>query len=345
MKIRKEFIIGLVVIVGAAMIWFGVNYLKGVNIFDNDRKYYAVYPNVGGLVESNPVTFNGSQVGIVQTIELNEDYKWLVTFSITQESFEFYDDARAMIVSSDLFGSKAIEIHRGESGLIAAIGDTLKSSIEKELADQVSDQLKPIQVKANQLFADLDSLVQTVEGIFNSEIEGNVSESFSSIQRSLKTFEHTAIKMDSLVAQNSARLNRIFGNVESIMANLQKNNDQITNILTNISAISDSLAAANLLETLDKANGAIESFEVVMSRIENGEGSLGLLINDDKLYNELAGAAEGLENFIDDLQAHPERYMHFSIFGKKDKGLRLSSSDEDAIIEIIEDYNNNENPQ
>lgn len=338
MKIRKEFIIGLVVIAGGTLLWFGINYLKGINVFDSQRTYYAVYKNVGGLVESNPVTYQGSQVGIVSNVQLTENYKWVVTFSIVNDEFEFYDDAIAQIVSSDLFGSRAIEIDRGESGVWANIGDTLYSDVEKDLQEVISDEIKPIKQKADQLFADLDSLVRTVEGIFDEEIAGNFSESFKSIQRSLKTLEHTSIRLDSLVARNSHKLTRIFSNVESITNNMQKNNDMITNILTNMSAVSDSLAAANLLETINNANDAIASFQVVMEKVENGEGTLGMLINDDKLYNELAAAADELENLVDDIQAHPERYMHFSIFGKKNKGLRLSNSDMDEIEEVIDDY-------
>lgn len=325
------------------MLWFGINYLKGTNVFDNQRTYYAVYPNVGGLVESNPVTYKGAQIGIVKRIELiiNDEglYEWKVTFSISNDDFMFDDDSKAQIVSSDLFGSKAIEIMRGSSGTIAPIGSTLASGMEKDLTESVRDELKPIQIKANQLFGDMDSLVKTIEGIFNTEIEGNVSESFASIQRSLKTFERTSIRMDSLVARNNAKLTRIFSNVESITSNMAKNNDQLTKVINNMAAVSDSLAKANILETLNNVNSAMASFDVVMTRIENGEGTLGMLVNDDKLYDELANAADELENLIDDLQAHPERYMHFSIFGKKNKGLRLSNSDQDEIEQFIEEYN------
>lgn len=308
-------------VVGLSLFIYGFNFLKGSNLFKNQKTIYAVYTNVDGLLESNNVQLSGLKVGLVKSINLMPDDKQgriLVTMSV-EDNVNIPSDSRARIVSSDLLGTKSIRFELGTSSLLVKSGDTLVSEREDDLRAAVDKRIAPLQKKAEGLIASIDSVMIVVQEVLNKDARQNLSKSFESIKRAIATFEKTALRLDTLVYSQQYKLSSIFSKMESISSNLANNNDKITKVLTNFESISDSLAKSRIKTTINNANEALSDVSKILAKINRGEGSMGLLVNNDSLYKKLDKSANELDLLMLDLRTNPKRYVHFSLFGRKDK--------------------------
>ncbi|MCX2574248.1 MlaD family protein [Pedobacter sandarakinus] len=317
MKIKNETKVGILAAFAIALLIIGYNFLKGNSIFSSETTLFARYTSVDGLTVSKPVLINGYQIGRVAKLQLEPGGTILATLSINSK-YDIPENSIAKLEGTDLLGSKAIVMSLGNSKKMAEDGFTLNANVEKGLMDQV----QPVQKKAELIIGKMDSILSSVNSILNPNFQKNVDKSFNSIAGTLASLETTSRKVDGLVGSESARIEAIFKNVEGITANLNNNNKKISDILTNINTVTDKFAAANFKETLDNANNAINDLQSVIAGIKNGKGSLGLLLNDEKMYNNLNNASKNLDELMIDLKANPKRYVHFSVFGggnKKDK--------------------------
>ena len=199
----------------------------------------------------------------------------------------------------------------GNSKAYAADGDTLTAFIQEGFMDQV----KPIQKKADQIASRLDSILESVNNTLNPKFQKNFDRSFASIANTLENLERTSRKVDGLMDSETAKISGILSNLQSISTNFKNNNQKISAIVANFEQISDQTAKANIGQTLINANQAVKDLQQVISKINAGDGSIGLLINDKKLYDNLAQSAENLDKLMVDLKANPKRYVHFSVFG------------------------------
>ncbi|QDW25333.1 MlaD family protein [Pedobacter sp. KBS0701] len=317
MKIKNETKVGILAAFAIALLIIGYNFLKGNSIFSSETTLYAKYTRVDGLTVSKPILINGYQIGRVAKLELQGDGSIIATLSVNSK-YEIPENSIARLEGTDLLGSKAIVMSLGNSKKMAEDGFTLNANVEKGLMEQV----QPVQKKAELIIGKMDSILSSVNSILNPNFQKNVDKSFNSIAGTLASLETTSKKVDGLVGSESARIEAIFKNVEGITANLNNNNQKISDILTNINTVTDKFAAANFKQTLDNANNAIADLQSVISGIKDGKGSLGLLLNDDKMYQNLNNASKNLDELMIDLKANPKRYVHFSVFGggnKKDK--------------------------
>ncbi|MCD4773520.1 MAG: MlaD family protein [Bacteroidales bacterium] len=288
MKIRKEYFVGLVFIAAIALFIWGFNFLKGRNVFNKEKILYGIYDEVSGLTKSNPVSIRGLQVGQVKNIYFEQSMsgKLIVVLSINND-FPIPINSVAEIYSSNLMGSKAVKIIPGNSDVIAQNSDTLQTNIEGSLKDAVNKQVQPIKLKAENLIESIDSIVVVFQTIFNENARENLKHSFENIKNTLGNLEHTTSTIDTFVVVEQVRLAEAISNLEKITNNLDKNKDNITNILANFSAISDSLSKADIPTTVINANKSIEKLFSILDKIDSGEGSTGLLVNSDSLYIHL----------------------------------------------------------
>lgn len=309
MKLSKEAKTGLLATLALVALIWGINYLKGTELFTTYKKYCAIYTNVDGLVPSNPVLLSGFKVGQVDKMEYTEDNtsRILVTLRIRKDVF-VSKSTKANIVTGDLLGSKSVMLEYGEDKTPANKGDTLPSELKTSLASQVG----PLKDKAESLIQSLDSVAHGLHRLLNGS-SGN------SLTNALKNFEETSASLNMLVSSEKSKLRMMIDNAESISHNLKNNNEKLTNIIDNFSQISDSLVKANISRTIINANKTLEETSAIMGKINKGEGTLGLLINNDSLYNRLSNGAADLDKLLIDLKANPRRYVHFSVFGKSDK--------------------------
>ncbi|MBD99656.1 MAG: ABC transporter permease [Verrucomicrobia bacterium] len=321
MTVKKELKIGLIALVCVALLFWGANFLKGTNLLKEDRSYYAIYSHIDGLSTSNPVNINGFKVGQVEEIRFMPDQSGnlIVRFTVTNRDFTIPKDTKAKIVSSDILGSKSINLVLGQSIIELQENDTLSSEIEATLTESVNQQIAPLKKKTEDLIQTVDSAILVVSSIFNKKARKELDASFSNIRSSLEAFERTMNQVEDMVVDERENLNAIFKNVESITRNLANNNEQLNSTLSNMEAITDSLAGANLKQTVNNASQAMVAVADVMRKINEGEGSMGQLVNNDSLYNNLENAALDLDKLLLDMRLNPERYVHFSIFGRKNK--------------------------
>ncbi|MEA3503602.1 MAG: MlaD family protein [Bacteroidota bacterium] len=320
MKISREYKIGLLFVVAIVLMVWGVNYLKGTDILSSNRKIYAVYSRVDGLLVANPVTINGFSVGQVTDIALAKSGKGeiLVEMQI-KNGISVPENTIAKIYSSDIMGSKSIALVLGDSENNFSDGDTLQSSIEGGIKEAVNRQVAPLKRKAENLIASIDSMVIIVQSVLNKETRDNLAQSFESIKETVDNMKHTTYRVDTVFTSQQNKLISIIDNLESITKNIDNNKEHINNSIKNFSAISDTLAQANISETLNMTNKALKEISLIMGKINSGEGTMGMLINNDTLYKNMEAATKELNLLLEDMKLHPKRYVHFSVFGKSAK--------------------------
>jgi len=312
MKISNETKIGALTAIAITILILGYSYLRGNDIFSGSNKYYAIYNSVEGLTVSKPVLVNGFQIGRISKMQLQQDGRTVVEFKI-EPDVVVPKNTLAKLESTDLLGSKAIVFELGNSNVPAEDKDTLKADIQGSLAES----LQPIQKKAEMLITKLDSSLTAVNKILNPNFQKNIDRSFMSIANSLQTLEGTTKKIDHLVGSQSSHIDAILGNAEVVSGNLKTSTAHLNGMTANFEKVSNDVAAANLKQTLDNANKAMADLQATIAKINAGQGSLGLLLNDDKMYKNLTDASNNLNNLFIDLKAHPKRYVSFSVFGGK----------------------------
>jgi phospholipid/cholesterol/gamma-HCH transport system substrate-binding protein len=339
-EIRRETKIGLVVIAAIALVYIGVNFLKGIHVFGKPMMLYGVYSKVNGLQANNPVVLNGFKIGQVRSVELLDGgRKGLLVSMHIYEDVSIPRDSRAALKSADLLGSMQIDIKLGRSQLLAQSGDTLTPVIEGDLVEEVNAQLRPIKLKAEGLISSVDSVIRVIEVILNPQSQQNLIESFRGINNAISSLEQTAFRVDSMVREEKDRISAILLNIEKLSRTLSENGDNLTNILNNFSTISDNLAKADIARTINSANEALSELNGIVQKINNGEGSLGALVKDDQLYKKLTRASDNLDKLLEDIRVNPNRYIHFSVFGRKNKSVALTRAEMDQLREYINSGN------
>ncbi|MDB5123123.1 MAG: transporter permease [Mucilaginibacter sp.] len=314
MKISNETKIGALTAVAITILILGYSFLRGNDLFSGSNKYYAIYRSVDGLSVSKPVLVNGFPIGRVSKMSLRPDGRTVVELKV-EDKYKIPSNTMAKLVSTDLLGGKAIVFDYGNSNTYAEDNDTLHANIQGSLAES----LQPIQTKAENLITKLDSSLAAINRILNPNFQKNIDRSFLSIANSLETLEGTTKKIDALVATQTTHINGILSNTELVSANLKKSSGHLTGITSNFEKVSDDIAASNIKQTLDNANKAMADLQATINKINSTKGTLGLLINDDKMYKNLNDASANLNNLFIDIKAHPKNYVSFSVFGGKKK--------------------------
>lgn len=320
MKISKEVRVGIVTVIAIGFFIYGFNYLKGRDLFSTQRKFYAVYNDIDGLVEANPLMINGYKVGLVGKIKLTQDTSsHIIITLLLDDEVLIPKNSIAKVISSDILGSKAVQLILGSGNDYAVDGDTLKSAQEDNLKQSVNKTIAPLQKKAEGLIASIDSVMIVVQQVFNESTRQNLAKSFESIKLAISSLETTSYRLDTLVIGEKMKISSILTKVNVLATTLAGNSDKLSNLINNFSNISDSLAKSNLASTINNADKAMSQVSGIMGKINRGEGTMGMLINNDSLYRKLDKSAADLDKLLLDLRINPERYVHISVFGSKDK--------------------------
>lgn len=304
MKISREVKTAVLVISGILLFIFLFNYLKGENILDSTRTYYAVYDNVEGLAPSTPVTINGMNVGKVKNITFKDDGsgQLLVTLLVDND-FQFSKNSKAQLYDLGIIGGKAIAIIPAFDNAENAKTNTyLDTSVKAGLTELVNQRLTPLQEKIEVVMNETDSLLVNLNQILNKETKNNIREGIAELNETIKSFKNTSISLNKLVDTNQESLTATISNFETTSENFSK--------------LSDSLANANLAQTMRDLKSTINNFDAIMLSINNGEGSIGKLLKEEGLYNNLEAASKEMEELIRDIKLHPARYRR--ILSKKE---------------------------
>jgi len=307
LKISREVKTGVLVLLGILLLYYGFNYLKGRDLFNSSQTLYTEYDNVEGLVSSTPVTINGLNVGKVDNIGFKGDGsgKLLIKLLVNSD-FKFSKNSTAELYETGLIGGKAIAIIPAFDGAeIAEDNDVLKSTVKAGLTDLVNQRLTPLQEKIEIMMVGADSLLTNLNDVFDEKTKTSLRNSVSGLNNVIQNFNNTSISLNRLMSNNEEKLNNTLSNVDTMSSNLLKTSEQLVN--------------TNLDQTIKNLEATIQNFNTISSKIENGEGSIGKLLKDEALYNNLEGASLQLEQLLEDMKLNPKRYVHFSLFGKKPK--------------------------
>lgn len=310
-RISKEFKSGFIFLLAIIFLVYGLKYLKGLNVFQTNKPYYAIYDDIDGLQIGSSIRLNGFNVGMVNNIILNSDNNLVVTLNIDGLD-NIPKNSICKIVNQDLMGTKGVSLILGESNSFASSGDTLLGRVENSLQDEVNAQILPLKNKAEGLIGSVDSLLTIVTAVLNKNTRNSLSNSIKSLDETFAILSKTMVKIDSMVYDNDARVSKVLSNLESITTNLNDSSIGIKPILYNLSSISDTLSNANF-------GSLVNNINKISNNINSGSGSLTKLMNDEKLYNNLEKSTSELAELIEDIKNNPKRYVNFSILGGTNK--------------------------
>jgi phospholipid/cholesterol/gamma-HCH transport system substrate-binding protein len=314
--ISKEMKLALLGIAAIALFVFGYSYLKGTALFSSTQILQAEYDDVQGLTPASYVQLQGFNVGTVKDIQLSKTNpgKVLVTLSIDKK-LAIPNDSKAMIISSDLLGTKAVNLIKGSSTTLVEENAFLKGDITPGALDGISSAATPAIDQAAQTLASLDVTVKSMNNILDATTQANLKRS---IEDAGKTMHDVSQFANTLNAQR-AEVTRLIQNLNAFSSTLEKNGATITRVLNNAEVTTENLKKADLEGTIASLKGTLQKLETTIEQVSHGNGSMALLMNDDKLYRNLKNTLATANNLLADINARPSRYINVSVFGKKSK--------------------------
>ena len=341
MKTGRLIRIGLLFAISIAILFWGINYLKGKKFLQPEKFYYSEFSKIGGLTESSPVTINGFNVGSVREITLTDfkQGKIMVKFVINYPDMEIPLGSEVKIISTDLMGTKAIEINLADSDGYYSYKDTLPGLIEGDLKDQVNNQMLPLKKSAEDLMASMDSVLVALQLVFGPANRDNLAQSFESVTQTIKNLEKTTVFLNQYVKKESGKFSFILSNADSISSSLNKRSAELHKIISNITEFSDTLKLLPLNDVATNLNIVLADLHKMFDAINQGEGNLGKLSQDDSLYMSIKSTSENLNYLIRDIRLNPKRYIHISAF---DRGQTIITSNDSELLKAINNDNDME---
>ncbi len=325
MKISNETKVGALTAIAITLMILGFNYLKGRSLFKTGNFIYAKYPDAKGLMVSNPVYINGYQVGTVYEIE-NVD-KNVRSISVAIKLKDYYnipDNSFAEIIKDPL-GTPSIDIVLGDSKVGIMSGDSIHTKSSPGLLDAITNKLTPVADQLKITITSLDNVLKNINTVFDPTTKNNLQEVIAHVNSITASLIKSSAAIQAMLNEQSGSITQSVNNINSISKNLADNNNKVTEVLSNVEKTTDHLAKADINGSIAGLKAAAENLNTVLNKVNSKEGSLGLLVNDKALYNNLTNTVRSANILMDDLKTHPKRYVNVSVFGKKDKSTPLSA--------------------
>ncbi|WP_430809974.1 MULTISPECIES: MlaD family protein [unclassified Carboxylicivirga] len=315
---KKEVKIGITVFVAFLMVLWGVNFLKGRNLIKIGNSYYGVYDRIDGLTEASPVFFRGFKIGSVRQIEFHpyQPNRFLVTFTLFDE-ITIPRDSKAQIYSLDLMGSKGVQFVQGKSETMLAVGDTMNTSVVGDLADKMSMEVLPLKDKTERLIVKLDTVLTNIGAMFSEE-KGSFHSSMRNLDRSLQHFESISRNLARKMEQDGD-LSLMIQRTDSLIAMMTAQRPYVDSTFANMARFTGQLKETNIDATVEQLRSTMASANLLLDSMNNGKGSLGMLMSDEELYHSLNAVSDNLNRLLIDFRHNPDRYVSFSAvnFGRK----------------------------
>ena len=303
---KPEIKTALLVILGISLFIFGFNFLKRSSIFENNKIIHTIYDEVEGLVVGAKVTINGLVIGNVSMIDFLPGSTKIVVSMRIDKDLNFSPNSKAVFYEAGLIGGKAISIEPVfDSKNIIKSNDTIASDVKPGLTELINRQIAPLQEKIESMLTSVDSLFSGISNVLNYETQNNLKNTLENLSQSVNNINMSSEALIEVIDENRSALNISFKNA----ANATKNINELT----------DSLSKINFTNTFNKLSESLNNINIILSKVENGEGTLGKFINSEELYQNLSQSSKELEELLSDLKANPGRYVQFSLFGKKQK--------------------------
>lgn len=324
LKVNNETKVGILTVIAIVLLVLGFNILKGRSLFSTKKTIYAVYTQVNGLQPSNAVMVNGLGIGTVQSLEVMDQRagRILVTLQINK-NIEIPKNSVARI-SADLLGTRKVEIDFGNTEEVLKNKDTIYAAVDGSITDALKEQLSPLVKKLETTLGAVDTLLLTVNSVFDTTTKQNIRHAVAGLSGTLNNLDRATRNINGMLA-DGGKISGTFDNFNAVSANLKNNNDKISNILTNFDKASGSLAGGQIDTALASLQSTIAKLNEVAGKINSNEGSLGMLMNDRQAYNNLQHSLANLNRLLEDVRYNPWRYVHLSVFGRKNKVVPIPS--------------------
>lgn len=312
MKISNETKVGALTAIAIVILILGFNFLKGRNLTERNDEIYTVFPDIKGLQVSNPVYIKGLQVGkIAEMHEKDNNLTGIIVTLNLNKDINIPDNSTATI-NSDLLGGTSLEIMLGTNTSYIGNGDTLRTTSKLGIVTEITKSLNPALSNVNKTLASLDVLINQLSDILDPNTKGN-------LQTIIANLTSTSKQLNQLMAAQSAVVGKTIKNVEQITGTFAKNSGRIDSTIGNLERTTASLADADIAKTMQSVNSTMTKLDQTINTINSKKGSIGMLLNDRQLYNEIRMTNRSLTTLLDDIRVNPKRYVNISVFGKKQK--------------------------
>ena len=310
-KISNEVKVGAVALITIIVFIWLFNFLKGKDFFKSTANYYAVYDKIGGLAESSPVEINGYKVGVVQSIDFvdSESGKLLVVFSVSKD-FKLPRNTVAEITPLSIIAGMKVQFVYGNGPGTYSSGDTIPGRLAESLVTKLETELIPLEDKVSNLIEVLDSVITSVNEIMNTGFRNN-------LRGTLANLNSTTGNLDDIISTKEQELKATLENISIFSRMLSENSAKMGNTISNLETITDTLAAADIYNSVMNLKMSLEKTSLLLGNMNEGKGSAGQFLTNDSIYSNLNNSLVSLNALLEDMKTNPKRYVHFSIFGKK----------------------------
>ena len=300
----KELIIGVCVLLSIGIVVFGINFLKGINLFKASNYYYATYHNVTGLAQSAPVTLNGFKVGLVRDIKYEYDKPGNVVVELSlDKELKLPEGTKAMLVT-DMLGTSTIELDMTDNTKFHEVGDQLIAVNKKGLMESITNDVMP---NVGSILAQLDSITRSLNGLISDPALASTVKNLDGVMTDLKA---TSANLSKVMASMPA----VASDAQATMNNARSISESANTVASDLAAVTTQLRQARLDSTLANINSLTASLAEISSTLNTKDSSLGMLINDPTLYNSLNGSVASLDSLLQDVKRNPKRYISIKVF-------------------------------
>ncbi|MDQ5929413.1 MAG: phospholipid/cholesterol/gamma-HCH transport system substrate-binding protein [Bacteroidota bacterium] len=318
MKLTREIKTAILVIASILLFVWGYSFLKGSDLFTKYKTIYVEYDNVEGLIPSAPVTLNGLVVGKINNITINNTNGRLLVELQINTDFPISKSSNAMIYEPGLIGGKQIAIvpNFADKNILAQ-GGKLNGIVKLGMADKVAEQLQPLEAKIEKIIENANQMITGVNNVLDQKAQEDLRKSLSELSKTMEQFHKASLSANTILDDNKAQIKGAVGNLNKMTSNFSK--------------ISDSLNKADLSKTVKTLNATLTKVNGLVTGLESGKGTMGKLLKDDAMYNNLTKTSKELELLLEDVRLYPTRYINVSLFGKKNKAYKAPTVDSLSI--------------
>lgn len=304
---RKEVKIGIYAIVIILAAWAGIRFLSGADIFGRNRTYTAHYEQVNGLQEAAAVVLRGVKIGQVTDIEINTEKGGVDVRMSVDSHYDIPVNSQAMMFSAGLMGGKSIEIVLGDAAEMLKNGDTIEGGSTPDMFEAIGSELGDIKVRVTALLDNLNNTVTGVDSLIDNNAK-NITAAISNLQKIMADLERS----------------NIVANVDGICASLNNTMPKIEGMITDLQSVTASLREN---ESGKKLATAVAEVNALLAKLNSGNGTVGKLVADEKLYMQLAEASQNLSALLADLKENPSRYINIKVFEKRSYAEKMADKE------------------
>lgn len=312
-KISNEVKVGATALITIIVFIWLYAFLKGRDFLSSTSSYYAVYSEINGLTKTNPVEINGYRAGVVQSVEFINDRsgRLLVKMSVDKD-FILPENTVAEVTPASLIAGMKIRLVFGKGPGVYKSGDTIPGKLAESIITKLEAELVPLKEKVSGMINALDSVLGGINAIMTPEFTSNVRSSMSNLNS-------TTRNIGNILSSKEAEIKSMIADLSKFSKMLSDNSERMGNTIGNLKTISDTIAAADLYTTILNLKTTLEKTSALMSGMNEGKGTAGQLFTNDSLYVNMTNSLESLDLLLKDLKSNPKRYVHFSLFGKKNQ--------------------------